>query len=50
MVPQTGNYMIAGYVVILGGMTLYVVSLAVRFRNRLRELAALEEEAAREQS
>ncbi len=48
MVPQTGNYMIAGYVVILGGMALYVVSLVVRFRSRLRELAALEEETARE--
>ena len=48
MVPQTGNYMIAGYVVILGGMALYVASLVIRFRRRLRELVMLEEETSAE--
>ncbi len=44
--PQTGNYMIAGYAVILGGMALYIASLFVRFRRRVQELTALEEETA----
>jgi hypothetical protein len=48
MVPQTGNYMIAGYIVILGGMALYVISLFARFRRRLQELSTLEEEIAEE--
>ena len=42
MTPDTGNYMVAGYVVILGGMLAYVVSLAVRLKNRAAELRRLE--------
>ena len=40
---QTGNYMIAGYVVIFGVMALYLISLVVRHRNLKQDLEALEE-------
>ncbi len=45
MVPETGNYMILGYVVILGGMAAYVVSLLVRCRRLRDALAALEDKS-----
>ncbi len=40
--PDTGNYLIAGYAVIFGGMLLYLVSLALRRRKLEQDLAALE--------
>ncbi len=40
---DTFNYMVLGYGVILGTMTLFIVSLFVRFRNLRRELEYLEE-------
>ncbi len=43
MVPQTGNYMIAGYVVILGGIFGYVASLWLRCRRARQEKQLLEE-------
>jgi len=45
MVPQTGDYMVAGYVVIFTGMALYVASLWWRWRRAKALLAMLEEEA-----
>ena len=41
---DTLNYMIAGYVVIFGGLLLYVVSLFVRAARLRREEAMLEED------
>ncbi len=41
--PDTGNYLIAGYAVIFGGMLLYLVSLVIRRRRLEQDLAALEE-------
>lgn len=35
---DTLNYMILGYGVILGGMAIFVVSLAIRFRNARRDI------------
>ena len=40
---DTVSYMILGFVVILGMIGLYVVSLAVRMRNARRDLEMLEE-------
>ena len=40
---DTGNYMILGFGVILGLIGLYLVSLAVRWRNAQRDLRMLEE-------
>jgi hypothetical protein len=40
---QTAGYMIAGFAVIFGLMTLYVISLAVRERNLTQDLEMLEE-------
>ncbi len=40
--PNTVNYMLAGYAVLLGLPILYVVSLVVRRRNLERDQAALE--------
>jgi TRAP-type C4-dicarboxylate transport system permease small subunit len=46
---DTLSYMILGYVVILGTILLFVISLAWRFRNLARDLKALQdlEEVAR---
>jgi hypothetical protein len=41
--PDTINYMILGYAVILGAIGLYVLSLWIRFRNGRRDLEALKE-------
>jgi len=40
---DTANYMILGFGVILGLIGLYLVSLAVRWRNAQRDLRMLEE-------
>jgi hypothetical protein len=40
---QTLNYMIAGYTVIFGIMTAYIVSLLLRWRRARRELADLQD-------
>jgi len=42
MVPNTGDYMILGYAVILGGMAVYAITLFVRCRRLRRWLADLE--------
>ena len=44
MVPDTGSYMVAGYVVIFSGMALYVASLFWRWRRAQAEITFLEEE------
>ncbi len=41
--PDTLNYMILGFAVILGAMALYVISLWIRTRNARRDLATLED-------
>ncbi len=41
--PQTGGYMIAGYIVIFGVLALYLVSLAARRRSLRQDLEALQE-------
>lgn len=41
-VPNTTNYMIAGYVVAFVTMAIYVVSLFIRSRNLNRDLSTLE--------
>ena len=41
--PDTVSYMILGYAVIFGVMALYLVSLAVRFRNLRQDEKALDE-------
>ena len=40
---DTVNYMILGFVVILGTIGLYALSLAARWRSARRDLAMLEE-------
>jgi hypothetical protein len=40
--PNTVNYMIAGYAVFAAVMTVYLVSLAVRFRRMRRNLSLLD--------
>ena len=40
---ETASYMILGFGVILGLIGLYLVSLAVRWRNAQRDLRMLEE-------
>jgi len=40
----TTNYMIAGYVVIFGGLALYLISLAVRRNNLKQDLDVLTNE------
>jgi hypothetical protein len=40
---ETTVYMVAGYSVIFGVMLLYLVSLVVRRRRMVQDLAALEE-------
>ena len=41
--PDTTAYMIAGYVMIFGVMTIYIVSFFVRARNLKRDLEILSE-------
>ncbi len=41
--PNTTPYLIAGYVVMLGGLLLYIVSLVVRYRQARADLAFLDE-------
>jgi hypothetical protein len=41
--PDTTNYMIAGYTVILSGILLYLLSLVIRKRNLERDLLMLHE-------
>jgi nitrate reductase gamma subunit len=41
--PETTNYMIAGYIVIFGVMTLYVVSLLLRRRKLEQDIKILQE-------
>lgn len=40
---DTLNYMLLGYAVILGAMAVFVVSLAVRFRNLRKDVELLDE-------
>ncbi len=40
---DTFNFMVLGYGVILGSMTLFIISFFVRFRNLRRELEYLED-------
>ena len=40
----TTNYMIAGYVVIFGGLALYLISLVIRQKNLKQDLDILTEE------
>ena len=40
---DTLSYMILGYSVILGTITLFLISLVLRFRSLARELKVLEE-------
>jgi hypothetical protein len=40
---ETFNFMVLGFSVILGMLFLYVLSLAVRFRNSERDLKLLQE-------
>jgi len=42
-IPNTLNYMIAGYAVFTVVLTVYLVSLLLRWRNLKRDLATLEE-------
>ena len=41
--PETTNYMIAGYIVIFGVMSVYVVSLFLRRRKLEQEIKILQE-------
>ena len=43
VVPETTNYMIAGYIVIFSVMFLYVVSLFLRRRKFAQDLKTLED-------
>jgi hypothetical protein len=45
---ETYEYMVLGFTVILGSMTLFIISLVVRFRNLRRDLDLLEEMEAEE--
>jgi hypothetical protein len=40
---ETFGYMVLGFAVILGSMTLFLLSLVVRFNNLKRDLDLLEE-------
>ena len=40
---ETFNYMVLGFSVILGVLILYILSIAVRFRNLQRDMRLLEE-------
>jgi len=39
--PDTLNYMLLGFAVILGAIGLHLLSLSIRFRGARRDLAAL---------
>jgi hypothetical protein len=41
-IPNTLNYMIAGYIVIFGGLIIYITSLVWRARNLHQEERLLE--------
>jgi hypothetical protein len=41
--PETTNYMIAGYIVILSVMLIYVASLFLRYRKLEQDIKILEE-------
>jgi len=41
--PNTINYMVAGYIVIFGGLIIYILSLVWRTRRLRRELKTLNE-------
>lgn len=41
-IPDTSQYMIAGYIISFGVMLLYVISLFLRSRNLKQDLAMLE--------
>ena len=40
---DTFNYMVLGYAFILGVLTLYIISIAIRFRNLRNESELLKE-------
>ncbi len=40
MIPDTSVYMIAGFVVILGGILIYMISILIRY-NQAKHQAAL---------
>jgi hypothetical protein len=40
---QTSTYLIAGYAVIFGVMLVYLISLAIRQRNLLRDMETFKE-------
>ena len=42
-IPDTTNFMIAGYVVIFGTMMIYLASLILRFRKLRRDEQTLDE-------
>jgi hypothetical protein len=42
-IPDTSQYMVAGYAITFGVMLLYVISLFVRSRNLKQDLSMLEE-------
>ena len=41
--PDTLNYLVLGYAVILGAIGVYLLSLWIRFRNGRRDMAELED-------
>jgi hypothetical protein len=41
--PDTTNYMIAGYAVFFVVVTFYIATLALRWRNLMRDVQTLEE-------
>jgi hypothetical protein len=45
--PDTSGYMIAGYVVSFTVMAIYLINLAIRWRNLKQDLAMLESTQAR---
>jgi hypothetical protein len=47
---ETFDFMVLGFGVILGSMALFLVSLAVRYRNLKRDLALLQEKEAEERA
>jgi hypothetical protein len=40
---ETFNYMVMGYAFILGMLSLYLISIVIRFRNLKREIVSLGE-------
>jgi len=40
---ETFNYMLMGYAFILGVLSLYLISIAIRFRKLKREIVLLEQ-------